>query len=370
MSRNWLHTAVIEPCDECAYQPKHNGTYVVVSSIDQSDRPIIALTVGDPAGIGPEIVIKALADPVMYESMRPLVFADRAVLVQTLDMLGETMALHEVETASEGHFRAGCVDFVDMGVLQEPIAYGEVSAAGGKAGYTYLDRAIDAALAGEVDALATAPLNKESLQAAKLPYIDHTAVLKARAALHEPMTLFLVKNLKIFFLTRHVSFRAIPGEITPELLRQTLPLCDLYLRQLGIDAPTLAVAALNPHGGEQGLFGHEEVEILGPAVAAAQAQGLRVKGPVPADSVFHQALEGRYDGVLSLYHDQGHIAAKTLDFHGTVSLTMGLKFLRTSVDHGTAFDIAGRGIAEPRGMVEAMRAAAQYAIPTRQRMGI
>jgi len=338
----------------------------MVSSIDQADRPIVALTVGDPAGIGPEIVVKALTDPVMYERMRPLVFADRAVLVQTLDMLGASMDLHEVQTPSEGHFRTGCIDFIEAGVLREPIAYGEVSAAGGKAGYTYLNRAIDAALAGEVDALATAPLNKESLQAAKLPYIDHTAVLKARAAVHEPMTLFLVKNLKIFFLTRHVSFRAIPAEITPELLRQTLPLCDLYLRQLGIEAPTLAVAALNPHGGEQGLFGHEEVEILGPAVAAAQAQGLRVKGPVPADSVFHQALEGRYDGVLSLYHDQGHIAAKTLDFHGTVSLTMGLKFLRTSVDHGTAFDIAGRGIAAPRGMVEAMRAAAQYAIPMRK----
>ncbi len=342
---------------------------MAVSPIDQGDRPLIGLTVGDPAGIGPEIVVKALADPAMYAYMRPVVFADRAALVQTLDMLGETIELHEVQTPCEGYFRTGCLDFIDVGILDGPIAYGEVSAAGGKAGYMYLDRAIDAALAGEIDGLATAPLNKESLQAAKLPYIDHTAVLKARAAVQEPMTLFLVKNLKIFFLTRHVSFRAIPAEITPELMRQTLPLCDLYLRQLGITSPTLAVAALNPHGGEQGLFGHEEVEILGPAVAEAQAQGLRVAGPVPADSVFHQALEGRYDGVLSLYHDQGHIAAKTLDFHGTVSLTMGLKFLRTSVDHGTAFDIAGRGIAEPRGMVEAMRAAAQYAISTRQAIG-
>ena len=335
------------------------------SSIDRADRPIIALTVGDPAGIGPEIVIKALSDPEMYARMRPLVFADRAVLAQTLDMLGQQMELHEVQTPRDGLYQPGCVDFIDAGVLQEPIVYGEISAAGGQAGFAYLDRAIDLALAGDVDAIATAPLNKESLQAAKSPYIDHTAVLKARAATHEPMTLFLVKNLKIFFLTRHVSFRSIPQEITPDLVQRTLPLCDLYLRQLGIEEPTLAVAALNPHGGEQGLFGHEEVEILAPAVAEAQAQGLRVKGPVPADSVFHQALEGRYDGVLSLYHDQGHIAAKTLDFHGTVSLTMGLKFLRTSVDHGTAFDIAGRGIAEPRGMVEAMRAAAQYAISAR-----
>lgn len=331
-----------------------------------ANRPIIGLTVGDPAGIGPEIVVKALADASIYTGMKPLVYADRAILAQTLDMLGETMELHDVRAPSEGRYQAGCVDFVDVACLDEPIAYGEISATGGLAGYTYLNRAIDAALAGEIDGLATAPLNKESLQAAKLQYIDHTAVLKARAALHEPMTLFLVKNLKIFFLTRHVSFRAIPDEITPELVQRTLPLCDLYLRQLGVESPTLAVAALNPHGGEQGLFGNEEAEVLAPAIAGAQALGLRVKGPVPADSVFHQALEGRYDGVLSLYHDQGHIAAKTLDFHGTVSLTMGLKFLRTSVDHGTAFDIAGQGIAEPRGMVEAMRAAAQYAIPMRE----
>lgn len=334
----------------------------MVSSIDPVNRPIIGLTVGDPAGIGPEIVIKALADPAIHACMKPLVFADRAVLVQTIDMLGKTITLHDVQMPSEGHYRAGCVDFIDVGSLDGPIAYGEVSAAGGHAGYTYLDRAIDVALAGDIDGLATAPLNKESLQAAKLPYIDHTAVLKARAALQEPMTLFLVKNLKIFFLTRHVSLRAIPEEITSELVQRTLPLCDLYLRQLGVESPTLAVAALNPHGGEQGLFGNEEAEVLAPAIAEAQALGLRVKGPVPADSVFHQALEGRYDGVLSLYHDQGHIAAKTLDFHDTVSLTIGLKFLRTSVDHGTAFDIAGQGIAEPRGMVKAMRAAARYAI--------
>ena len=147
-----------------------------------------------------------------------------------------------------------------------------------------------------------------------------------------------------------------------------LPLCDLYLRQLGVDDPTLAVAALNPHGGEQGLFGTEEMEVIQPAVAQAQSQGLNVRGPVPADSVFHQALEGRYDGVLSLYHDQGHIASKTVDFHGTVSFTMGLRFLRTSVDHGTAFDIAGQGIAHERGMVEAIVAAGKYAQQVKDRL--
>ena len=333
-------------------------------------RPVIGVTVGDPAGVGPEIVIKALQDPEIYEQVRPLVFADRCVLVQTLDMLGIKMELHAVEDPAMGRYESGCVDFVEVGVLEKPVAFGEISADGGRAGHGYLDRAMDAALSGAVDGLATAPLNKESLQAAKVPFIDHTAALKAKAALREPMTLFLTKTLKIFFLTRHISFREISDAITKEGILEALPLCDLYLRQLGISAPLIAVAGLNPHGGEQGLFGREEMEVIGPAVSDAEARGWRVRGPVPADSVFHQALEGRYDGVLSLCHDQGHIAAKTLDFHGTVSLTMGLKFLRTSVDHGTAFDIAGKGIAEARGMVEALRAAGKYAIPVRDQLGL
>ena len=333
-----------------------------------TDRPVIGLTVGDPAGIGPEIVIKALGESEVYDCVRPLVFADRAVLKQTVEMLGVDIDLKDVDDPLEGRYEMGCVDFVDVGVLSGPIAYGEISAAGGNAGYQYLDRAIDAALSGAVVGLATAPLNKESLQAATLPYIDHTAVLNARAALRMPMTLFMVRNLKIFFLTRHISFREIPDAITREGILEALPLCDLYLRQLGAEEPTLAVAGLNPHGGEQGLFGREEMEVIGPAVEEAQGRGWRVRGPVPADSVFHQALEGRYDGVLSLYHDQGHIASKTLDFHGTVSLTMGLKFLRTSVDHGTAFDIAGQGIAHERGMVAAIRAAGRYGVPVRERL--
>lgn len=344
-----------------------NGQRSVILSTD-INRPIIGLTVGDPAGVGPEIVIKALQNSEVQDAVRPLVYADRAVLEQAADSLNVTMDLNAVNNPSEGRYESGCVDFVDCGVLNGPIAYGEISSKGGQAGYTYLNRSIDDALSGEVVGLATAPLNKESLQAAELPYIDHTAVLKARAARREPMTLFLVRTLKIFFLTRHISFREIPDAITKEGILEALPLCELYLRQLGAEEPTLAVAGLNPHGGEKGLFGREEMDVIGPAVVEAQTRGYRVAGPVPADSVFHQALEGRYDGVLSLYHDQGHIASKTLDFHGTVSLTMGLKFLRTSVDHGTAFDIAGKGIAHERGMIEAIKAAGYYAQQVRDRV--
>ena len=335
-------------------------------SSTKSNPPIIGITVGDPAGIGPEIVLKALSDPDTEVPVRPLVYADRVVVEQTSDLLGSNFELNAVDSPSEARFEAGTLDFIDAKVLQEPVVYGAISASGGQAGYAYLNRAVDDALAGDIDGLSTAPLNKESLQAARLPHIDHTAMLKARAAVNEPMTLFLVRTLRIFFLTRHISFREIPDAISLEAVLDALPLCDLYLRQLGIREPTVAVAGLNPHGGEQGLFGNEEMEVISPAIAEAQSRGWRVHGPVPADSVFHQALEGKYDGVLSLYHDQGHIAAKTLDFHGTISLTMGLEFLRTSVDHGTAFDIAGRGVGDARGMVEAIRAAGKYSISVKK----
>lgn len=327
-----------------------------------NEKPVVGVTVGDPAGVGPEIVVKALSDPTTYESVRPVVYAERCVLEAALKVTGEALRLRRVDSPGEAGFEPGIIDYVDVGVLSGPVSYGVISAEGGRAGFTYLEQAIDDALAGGVDGLVTAPLNKESLQAAAVPFIDHTAVLNARAALTAPMTLFLAQNLKIFFLTRHIPLRQIAEAITQDGIIEALPHCAAYLRQLGVKDPLIAVAALNPHGGEHGLFGDEEREVIGPAVARARELGYRVAGPVPADSIFHQALEGRYDGILSLYHDQGHIAAKTLDFYGTVSLTMGLKFLRTSVDHGTAFDIAGRGIADARGMKAALRAAGRYTL--------
>ena len=333
-------------------------------------RPLIGITVGDPAGIGPEITVAALQHAGVLSEVRALVFADRVVLARACAALGVAADLHQVTSADEGHYAEGVIDFIDVGVLSGSPTYGEISADGGQAGYGYLERGIEAALAGEVAGLATAPLNKESLQAARVPFIDHTAVLKARAARREPMTLFVARTLRVFFLTRHISFREIPDAITRAGILQALPLCELYLRQLGIDEPTVAVAALNPHAGEQGLFGTEEMTVVGPAVEEARARGWRVTGPAPADSVFNQCLEGKYEGVLSLYHDQGHIAAKTLDFHGTVSLTMGLEFLRTSVDHGTAFDIAGKGVANAAGMVAAIRSAGEYAETVRARLDL
>ena len=332
--------------------------------------PLIGITVGDPAGIGPEIVVKALAQNSTELPIQPIVYSDRVVLEQTLRMLDISLDLNPVTHPSEGHFVKGFLNFIDCRVLDKAMEFGKVSALGGQAGFKYLDRAIDDALSGAVAGLATGPLNKESLQAARLPFIDHTEVLKFKAAHRDPMTLFVVETLRIFFLTRHISFREIPDAITFDGIIEALPLCDLYLRQLGIVKPEIAVAALNPHGGEQGLFGADEMDVIGPAVRSAIDRGWRVKGPIPADSVFHQCHQGHYDGVLSLYHDQGHIAAKTLGFHDTVSLTMGLKFLRASVDHGTAFDIAGRGVADERGMMEALKVAGKYSDAVRAQIDL
>jgi 4-hydroxythreonine-4-phosphate dehydrogenase len=239
---------------------------------------------------------------------------------------------------------------------------GQVQPLGGQAAYAAIKTSIELAMAGRIEGVVTAPINKESLQAAKIPFIGHTEMFAEYTGAREEMTMFTISGLKIFFLTRHVSLLRACALITEPRVASGIDKCVKALRQLGYDDPHLAVAALNPHGGEDGMFGREEIEAIKPAIAAARDKGLRVSGPVPADSVFHLARIGRYDAVLSLYHDQGHIAAKMMDFEKTVSVTLGLPILRTSVDHGTAFDIAGTGKASAVSMVEAIKVAAEYVV--------
>jgi 4-hydroxythreonine-4-phosphate dehydrogenase len=236
---------------------------------------------------------------------------------------------------------------------------GRVSASGGRASWEYVEAAARAALAGEVAAVVTAPINKESVRAAKVPYIGHTEMLGAIAGAADPLTMFETLGLRVFFLTRHVSLKEACGLVTKKRLLDYIERCSAALAGLGVKGE-LVVAGLNPHCGEHGLFGDEEGREIEPAIAEARARGIAVSGPVGADSVFHLAKIGRYAAVLSLYHDQGHIACKTLDFERTVSFTLGLPFLRTSVDHGTAFDIAWKGEASAVGMIEAILSAAKY----------
>ncbi|MBI4322063.1 MAG: 4-hydroxythreonine-4-phosphate dehydrogenase PdxA [Chloroflexi bacterium] len=332
------------------------------------DRPLVAVTMGDPAGVGPEIVAKALANPEGYKLVRPLVVGDQWVLEQAQRWCGLTSEIRSISHPADGRYVHNIVDLLDVGSAEVgSIRVGRVQAAAGKAAFDYLRRAIDLALAGEVEAIATAPINKEALRAAGVPFIDHTEALAGLTQSAHPLTIFLVRNLRIFFLTRHVSLAQACRQITRERVLSGLVEVDAALERFGLAHARIAVAALNPHAGEGGIFGDEEMIEVEPAVRDARDMGIDAHGPIPADAVFHLALTGQFDAVLSLYHDQGHIAAKTLDFERTVAITAGLPFMRSSVDHGTAFDIAGRGIASAISMEEAIRAAGEYAKLVRKR---
>jgi 4-phospho-D-threonate 3-dehydrogenase / 4-phospho-D-erythronate 3-dehydrogenase len=326
-------------------------------------RPVLAVTMGDPAGIGPEIAVRALLSPQVRDISRSFLIGDARVFEQALKVCGLSASLNRIAGPEALADKAGIIDVVhqetaDPAVLQ----MGKVQALGGEAAYAAIRTSIELAMAGRVAGVATTPINKESLKAAKIPFIGHTEMFADQTGAREEMTMFTISGLKIFFLTRHLSLIEACKQITRDRTLRGIENSVKALRQLGIDTPHLAVAALNPHGGEDGLFGREEIDAIKPAIEAARARGMRVSGPVPADSVFHMARIGRYDAVLSLYHDQGHIAAKMMDFEKTVSVTLGLPILRTSVDHGTAFDIAGTGKASAVSMIEAIKVAAEYVV--------
>lgn len=332
------------------------------------ERPVVALTLGDPASVGPEIVAKALASGGLHELCVPVVVGDPRFLERALGTTGVSLAVVPVPRPGAATGAPGRAEVVEVAAEgRDAIAWGRIQAAAGRAAFESIRVSIELALAGEVDAVATAPVNKEAFRAAGVTQIGHTEIFGELTGTAEPLTLFEVKGLRVFFLTRHLPLAEAIRRITVARTLDALRRCDAALRTLGVAAPRIAVAALNPHGGEHGLFGDEEERELVPAVAAAREAGLDVRGPHPADSVFWHAAEGRFDAVLSLYHDQGHIAAKMYDFERTVSITCGLPFLRTSVDHGTAFDIAGTGRASAVSMVEAVRAAARYAFAVRPR---
>jgi len=327
-----------------------------------NERAIIAIPMGDPAGIGPEITMKSLAKQEIYDVCKPLVIGDKKVLEKAIKIVGADLTINEVSSPAEGKYELGTVDLINLNNIDiDKLEYGQVSAQCGQGAFEYIKKAVDLAMAGEVKALATTPINKESLKAANVPFIGHTEMLEALTNTQDPLTMFEVKGMRIFFLTRHLSLKDAIAQMTKERVYDYLIRCDKALQRLGVEPRKIAVAGLNPHSGEGGLFGREEVDEIRPGIEAAVQAGIDAVGPVPADSVFFQALHGRYDAVLSLYHDQGHIAAKMTDFHRTISITNGLPFLRTSVDHGTAFDIAGKNIAESTSMEECIKLAAKYA---------
>ncbi len=326
-------------------------------------RPLIAVPLGDPAGIGPEIVLGALMDDSLHEKARLLVIGDIGVLRRALGYPNmPRLHLRPVAAHREGDYRPGVLNLLSPDQHEAfDFTPGQVCARCGQAAYRYIEKAIQLALSGEADAVTTPPINKESLRAGGVPFIGHTEIFAALTRTPDPLTLFEVRGMRVFFLSRHVSLREACDLVTKERVMDYAQRAWEVLHQLGVRKGVMAVAGLNPHCGENGLFGQEEVREVAPAVRALQAKGLKIAGPIGADSVFAQALEGKYNSVLSLYHDQGHIATKTVDFMRTVSITAGMPILRTSVDHGTAFDIAGQGIASPLSLQEALRVAIKYA---------
>jgi 4-hydroxythreonine-4-phosphate dehydrogenase len=321
---------------------------------------------GDPAGVGPEIIAKALVRPEVAASCRPVVIGDRSVMAATLALLRSPLTLHAVASVDACEFGPGrleCLDLANVDVAALPKA--TVSAEAGRAAYAYIERGVRLCQAGQIDGIVTAPVNKEALAAAGVQHSGHTEILARLTDTKDFAMLLMGKELKVIHVTTHVSLRRVPDLVTRERVGRVIRLAQQTMTGLGRPRARIAVCGLNPHAGEDGLFGDEEKTQIIPAVEDARRAGLDVWGPLPADTLFSRARGGEFDIVVAMYHDQGHVPVKTLGFNydeksGTwtglsgVNVTVGLPFLRVSVDHGTAFDRAWKGIANPESMLEAI----------------
>ena len=317
---------------------------------------------GDPAGVGPEIVAMSLASAEVTDVADCVVVGDKKVMENAIRITGSDLTVNVIGKPADGSYEPGVLNLIDLdNVDMDQFEFGKVSGMCGKAAYDYIAKSIELANAGEVDAVSTTPINKEALKAGEIHFIGHTEIFGALTGTEDPLTMFETNGMRVFFLTRHVSLRQMLDMIKKDRIIDYVVRCTEALKRLGVNEGTMAIAGLNPHSGEHGLFGWEEVEEIMPAIEELKKMGYDVAGPVGADSVFHQAAIGKYNSVLSLYHDQGHIATKTLDFEKTIAITNGMPILRTSVDHGTAFDIAGTGKVSAVSMIEAIRLAAKYA---------
>lgn len=331
------------------------------------DKRYLAVPSGDPAGIGPEIVLKALKSALLPFEVGVIVIADEHVFYKVSADLGleaEFEAVVSDDAALRNAMQEGSrkILYTQNIVDMNHFSYGTISAMCGRSAYASAETAVRLVQKGYAQAIVTPPLHKEALKAAGIEHIGYTEILSALTNTKKAITMFDTMGLKIFFHSRHLSLRKACDAVTKESLIQTIETCDRISKSSPLfdQSLSLAVAGLNPHSGEHGLFGDEEMVIIEPAIHEARLRGIDVVGPIGADSVFYQTRMGKYRAVISLYHDQGHIAAKTYDFNRTISITWDLPFLRTSVDHGTAFDIAGKGLADPSGMMRALEVAAQY----------
>ena len=325
-------------------------------------RPILAITMGDAAGCGPEIIVKALADENIYRRCCPIVFGDAKRLQLAADIVKSPLTIRSVFDVSDGIYQHGVIDILDFANIPSDLAFGQVDSRAGHAAYVYIESAIQQAMANNVAAIVTAPINKEALHKGGHSFPGHTEILAELSDTKDYAMMLSGDALKVIHVTTHVSMRQAAELIKKERVLRIIRLADRTLRLLGLEQPRIAVAGFNAHAGENGLFGREDMDEIGPAVEAAQQDGIAAIGPIPPDTVFFRTVcRKEFDIVVVMYHDQGHIPIKLLGFDNGINVTVGLPFLRTSVDHGTAFDIAGKGIADSSSMTAAIDFAARLA---------
>ncbi len=337
------------------------------------DRPLLGITMGDPGGIGPEICVKALIQTDIHDCCRPLIIGDRRIIANAAAFCGLDLPIHAVNTPQAARFAPGSLDVLHIDNMPlETLCHKTITAAQGKASFDYITRAIELALNRDIDGTVTGPINKAALNSAGIHYAGHTEIYAELTHTRDYAMMLTEGNFRVCHVSTHVSLRQACDRVTQQRVRTVIDLTDRTLKQLGLPAPRIAVAGLNPHCGEGGLFGTEDDREIAPAVQQAQTNGTIVDGPLPADTVFSKMRGGMYDAVVVMYHDQGHIPTKLVGFEydqttGTwgqmagVNVTVGLPIVRTSVDHGTAFGKAGEGRANPQSMIEAIRLAARLA---------
>jgi 4-hydroxythreonine-4-phosphate dehydrogenase len=326
------------------------------------DLPIVALTLGDPAGTGPELILKALAQPGVRALARLLVVGDAATLDRAQAFVGTTLRLNAVASPEAARFAPDAVDVLDLhNVDLARLQLGQASPMAGHAAYEYVKTAAELALAGRVGGIVTSAINKAALNAAGHHFDGHTGLLAEICRAPGATMMLVADKLRVSHVSTHVSLRQAIDRVRPERILKVLQLTHDAVRRLGVAQPKLAVAGLNPHAGEGGLFGDEEEQYIRPALEQARALGLDVSGPWPGDTIFYRAAQGEFDGTVAMYHDQGHVAAKMLGIWRGVNVTLGLPIIRTSVEHGTDFANAGTGRSDPRSLIEALKLAATLA---------
>ncbi|MFQ3621859.1 MAG: 4-hydroxythreonine-4-phosphate dehydrogenase PdxA [Spirochaetales bacterium] len=324
-----------------------------------SDRPLLGFTIGDPAGAGPEICIKALNKPEVTQICRPILYGDEKVIRRAMKIVPTKMELLRITESSE--YRDGSINLISLDNMPDTWEYGKVQAVCGKAAFEFIVRAVEDAKAKKIEGVVTGPINKEAMNAAGIHYSGMTEIFADLTGTKDYAMLLTGGPLKVIHVNTHVSMKEAIERVKKDRVLRVIRLAHQALRDLGVEKPRIAVAGLNAHAGENGLFGDEEIKEVVPAIEAARAEGLEVTGPVPPDTVFLKAVNGMFDIVVAMYHDQGHIPLKLLDFMGGVNVTVGIPILRTSVDHGTVFGKAGKGTADESSMIKAIQLGVQFA---------